>query len=113
MVARALRDAGMEVIYGGLQQTPEEIVAVAIQEDVHVVGLSCLSGAHTYLFPRVMEVMRERGLENILVTCGGIIPDDDIPMLEAAGIHGVFGPGTSTLDIVDFIRKEAPERGQE
>jgi len=105
IVARALRDAGMEVIYLGLKQTPEQIVETAIQEDVDVIGLSCLSGAHTYLFPRVMELLAENGVEDILVTCGGIIPDDDIEKLEKAGIKGIFGPGCSTEDIVEFIKK--------
>ena len=105
VVARALRDAGMEVIYLGLKQTPEQIVETAIQEDVDVIGLSCLSGAHTYLFPRVMELLKERQAEDILVTCGGIIPEDDCRMLEDAGILGIFGPGCSTETIVDFIRK--------
>lgn len=105
VVARALRDAGMEVIYVGLKQTPEQIVETAIQEDVDVIGLSCLSGAHAYLFPRVMELLKENGVEDILVTCGGIIPDDDIEKLEKAGIKGIFGPGCSTEDIVEFIKR--------
>jgi methylmalonyl-CoA mutase C-terminal domain/subunit len=105
VVARALRDSGMEVIYVGLKQTPEQIVETAIQEDVDVIGLSCLSGAHTYLFPRVMELLKENNVDDILVTCGGIIPDDDVPKLEAAGIKGIFGPGRSTEDIVEFIKK--------
>ena len=105
VVARALRDSGMEVIYVGLKQTPEQIVETAIQEDVDVIGLSCLSGAHTYLFPKVMELLKENNVEDILVTCGGIIPDDDVPKLEAAGIKGIFGPGRSTEDIVEFIKK--------
>ena len=113
VVARALRDAGMEVIYGGLQQSPEEIVEVAIQEDVHVIGLSSLSGAHSYLFPKVMEILKERGVADVLVTCGGIIPDEDAKRLREAGIKGIFGPGTSTLDIIEFIRKEAPIRKAE
>jgi methylmalonyl-CoA mutase C-terminal domain/subunit len=105
VVARALRDAGMEVIYVGLKQTPEQIVETAIQEDVDVIGLSCLSGAHTYLFPRVMELLKENDVEDILVTCGGIIPDDDCKMLEEAGIKGIFGPGCPTEDIVEFIKR--------
>ncbi len=105
VVARALRDAGMEVIYVGLKQTPEQIVETAIQEDVDVIGLSCLSGAHAYLFPRVMELLKENGVEDILVTCGGIIPDDDVEKLEKAGIKGIFGPGCSTEDIVEFIKR--------
>jgi methylmalonyl-CoA mutase C-terminal domain/subunit len=94
VVARALRDAGMEVIYLGLKQTPEQIVETAIQEDVDVIGLSCLSGAHSYLFPKVMELLEENGVDDILVTCGGII-----------GVKGIFGPGTTTEDIVEFIKK--------
>jgi methylmalonyl-CoA mutase C-terminal domain/subunit len=105
VVARALRDAGMEVIYLGLKQTPEQIVETAIQEDVDVIGLSCLSGAHDYLFPRVMELLKENDVDDILVTCGGIIPDDDVCVLEEAGIKGIFGPGCSTEDIVEFIKK--------
>jgi methylmalonyl-CoA mutase C-terminal domain/subunit len=109
VVARALRDAGMEVIYVGLKQTPEQIVETAIQEDVNVIGLSCLSGAHNYLFPKVMELLKEQGAEDILVTCGGIIPDDDVKELEAAGIKGIFGPGCSTEDIVEFIKKNVKQ----
>jgi methylmalonyl-CoA mutase C-terminal domain/subunit len=105
VVARALRDAGMEVIYVGLKQTPEQIVETAIQEDVDVIGLSCLSGAHTYLFPKVMELLKENNVDDILVTCGGIIPDDDVKKLEDAGIEGIFGPGRSTEEIVEFIKK--------
>lgn len=105
VVARALRDAGMEVIYVGLKQTPEQIVETAIQEDVDVIGLSCLSGAHTYLFPKVMELLKENGVDDILVTCGGIIPDDDVDMLKECGIEGIFGPGCSTDEIVEYIRK--------
>jgi methylmalonyl-CoA mutase C-terminal domain/subunit len=105
VVARALRDAGMEVIYLGLKQTPEQIVETAIQEDVDVIGLSCLSGAHSYLFPKVMELLKENNAEDILVTCGGIIPDDDYEKLEEIGIKGIFGPGCSTEDIVDYIQK--------
>jgi methylmalonyl-CoA mutase C-terminal domain/subunit len=109
VVARALRDAGMEVIYVGLKQTPEQIVEIAIQEDVNVIGLSCLSGAHTYLFPRVMELLKANNAEDILVTCGGIIPDDDVKMLEDAGIKGIFGPGSSTEDIIVFIKKNVKQ----
>jgi methylmalonyl-CoA mutase C-terminal domain/subunit len=105
VVARALRDAGMEVIYIGLKQTPEQIVETAIQEDVDVIGLSCLSGAHTYLFPKVMELLKKNNIDDILVTCGGIIPDDDVDMLKEAGIRGIFGPGCSTEDIVEYIKK--------
>lgn len=106
IVARALRDAGMEVIYTGLRQTPEMIVEAALQEDVDVVGLSVLSGAHLTLVPRVTALLRERGAEDILVLVGGIIPEQDVPALRAAGVAGVFGPGTSTADIVQFIRDQ-------
>ncbi len=104
VIARALRDAGMEVIYTGLRQTPEMIAEAALQEDVHVVGLSILSGAHMALVPRVIEQLRAAGLDDVLVLVGGIIPDDDIPALQAMGVSAVFGPGTSTDDIVRFIR---------
>ncbi|MCW5880049.1 MAG: cobalamin B12-binding domain-containing protein [Anaerolineae bacterium] len=103
VVARALRDAGMEVIYTGIRQTPEMIVEAALQEDVDVVGLSILSGAHMALFPRIMELLHENGMDDVLVVAGGIIPDEDIPMLNDLGITGVFGPGTSTQDIATFI----------
>ena len=103
VIASALRDAGMEVIYTGLRQTPEQIVAAAEQEDVDVIGLSVLSGAHGYLFPKVMELLKAKGMDDVLVVGGGIIPEDDIPALKGAGIAAVFGPGTSTGDIVDFI----------
>ena len=106
VVARALRDAGMEVIYTGIRQTPEMIVEAAVQEDVDVVGLSILSGAHMELFPRVVDGLHKRGLGGVLVLAGGIIPEEDIPALKKIGIKGVFGPGTSTKEIVDFIRKE-------
>jgi len=105
VVARALRDAGMEVIYTGLRQTPEQVVAAAVQEDVDVVGLSILSGAHTYLVPRIVELLREAGMDDVLVTVGGIIPQDDVAMLESHGIRGIFGPGTPTDEIVSFIRE--------
>ena len=103
VVARALRDAGMEVIYTGLRQTPEMIVEAALQEDVDVVGLSVLSGAHLTWVPKVTALLRERGADDVLVLVGGIIPDQDIPALNAAGVRGVFGPGTTTRDIVAFI----------
>jgi methylmalonyl-CoA mutase, C-terminal domain len=103
VVARALRDAGFEVIYTGLRQTPEMIAEAALQEDVDVVGLSILSGAHMTLLPRVVEELRKRGLDDVLVIAGGIIPEEDVPALKAAGIHEVFGPGTSTEAIVRFI----------
>ena len=106
VVARALRDAGMEVIYTGIRQTPEMIAEAALQEDVDVLGLSILSGAHMTLFPRIMELLKAEGMEDILVVAGGIIPDDDVPALKELGIRGTFGPGTSTQDIVQFIRRE-------
>lgn len=106
VVARALRDAGMEVIYTGIRQTPDMIVEAAVQEDVDVVGLSILSGAHLELFPLVVEGLRKKGRGDALVIAGGIIPEDDIPTLQQSGIKAVFGPGTPTHDIVDFIQKE-------
>jgi methylmalonyl-CoA mutase C-terminal domain/subunit len=106
VVARALRDAGMEVIYTGLRQTPEMIVDAALQEDVDVIGLSILSGAHGSLVPRVMRLLREKGLEKVRVFVGGIIPEADIPGLRAAGVTAVFGPGTPTADVVAAIRAE-------
>ena len=104
VIARALRDAGMEVIYTGLRQTPEMIAEAALQEDVDVVGLSILSGAHLALVPRIREVMNENGLQDIHLLVGGIIPDDDKPKLQAMGVEGIFGPGANTEDIVKFIR---------
>ncbi len=111
VVARALRDAGFEVIYTGLHQTPEMIVASAIQEDVDAIGLSILSGAHMALFPRILQLLRERGAEDIVVFAGGIIPDDDIPALKALGIREVFTPGTSLAQIVDWVRNNVRPRG--
>ena len=105
VVARALRDAGMEVIYPGLRQTPEQVVEAAVQEDVDVVGLSILSGAHTYLVPRIIELLRAAGADDVIVTVGGIIPEDDVKMLDDVGVKGIFGPGTPTSEIVEFIRK--------
>ena len=105
VVSRALRDAGYEVIYTGLRQTPEQIAAAAIEEDVDAVGLSLLSGAHNALFPRVIELLREQGADDILVFGGGVIPETDIPGLLDAGIAAVFTPGTSTSDIVKFLRE--------
>ncbi len=105
VICYALRDAGMEVIYTGLRQTPEQIVQAALQEDVDVIAMSVLSGAHDYLFPRVMELLREAGADDILVIGGGIIPEEDIPALKEAGIKAVFGPGTPTSDTVRFIRE--------
>jgi methylmalonyl-CoA mutase C-terminal domain/subunit len=107
VVARALRDAGMEVIYTGIRQTPEMIVEAAIQEDADVVGLSILSGAHLELFPSIIEGLRKKGREDALVIAGGIVPEDDIPALQQMGVKAVFGPGTSTEDIIRFIQKEA------
>jgi methylmalonyl-CoA mutase C-terminal domain/subunit len=104
IVARALRDAGFEVIYTGLHQTPEQIVATAVQEDVDAVGLSVLSGAHNYLFQRVLELLREKGADDIAVFGGGIIPQDDIQALKALGVKELFTPGTSTQDIIRFVR---------
>ena len=104
IIARALRDAGMEVIYTGLHQTPEQIVETVIQEDADAVGLSILSGAHMTLVPRVIELLAQQGVDDVLVTVGGTIPADDIPELKAKGVAEVFGPGASTQDIVDFIR---------
>ena len=106
VVARALRDAGMEVIYTGIRQTPEMIVEAALQEDVDVIGLSILSGAHMALCPRITELLRAQGMNGVVVLVGGIIPSEDIPALNALGITGVFGPGTNTADIVEFIRRE-------
>ena len=105
VLASALMDAGMEVIYTGLRQTPEQIVEAAIQEDVDVIAMSILSGAHDYHFPKVMELLKERGVDDILVLGGGIIPDEDIPKLKECGIAEIFGPGTNTQDVVRFIEK--------
>ncbi len=107
VIARALRDAGMEVVYTGLRQTPEQIAEAAIQEDVDVVGLSCLSGAHNHLFPRVVELLQEKGAGDILVVGGGVIPDEDIPGLKAAGVAEIFTPGTPTGVTIDFIKANA------
>ena len=106
IIARALRDAGMEVIYTGLHQTPEQIVETVIQEDADAVGLSILSGAHMTLVPRILELLRSEQAEDVVVTVGGTIPADDIPELEKLGVRGVFTPGASTQQIVDFIREE-------
>jgi methylmalonyl-CoA mutase C-terminal domain/subunit len=104
VIARALRDAGMEVIYTGLRQTPEMIASAAVQEDVDAVGISILSGAHNTLCPRIVDLLRENGMDDTLVLVGGIVPQEDIPVLKAKGIAEVFLPGTSTEDIVTFIR---------
>jgi methylmalonyl-CoA mutase C-terminal domain/subunit len=105
VVARALRDAGMEVVYTGIRQTPEMIAEAALQEDVDVVGLSILSGAHMTLCPRVLELLRAQGMGNVLVVLGGIVPEEDVAPLHALGIGAVFGPGAPTHEIVDFIRR--------
>ena len=113
VVASALMDAGMEVVYTGLRQTPSQIVESAIEEDVDVIAMSILSGAHDYLFPKVMELLEEKGVDDILVLGGGIIPDEDIPALKKAGIAEIFGPGTTTQEIIDYIRdsvKASPGR---
>ena len=107
VIARALRDAGMEVIYTGLRQTPEQIANAVVQEDADVLGLSILSGAHNQIFPEILRLLREKGAEDVPVFAGGIIPDTDIPGLKARGIREVFQPGTRTEDVVAFIRKAA------
>ncbi len=109
VIARALRDAGMEVIYTGIRQTPEMIAEAALQEDVDVVGLSILSGAHMALCPRVVELLQAQDMADVVVLVGGIIPDDDVAPLQALGVKGVFGPGTSTGEIVAFIREQVGE----
>lgn len=110
VVARALRDAGMEIIYTGIRQTPEMIVEAAIQEDVDVVGLSILSGAHLELFPPIIQGLKKKGREDVLVIAGGIIPEDDIPILQQMGVKAIFGPGTSTGDIIKFVHSEMTQR---
>jgi methylmalonyl-CoA mutase C-terminal domain/subunit len=110
VIARALRDAGMEVIYTGLRQTPEQVVSAALQEDADVIGLSILSGAHNHIAPRLMELLKEKGLEDVLVVIGGIIPDVDIPKLKAIGVKGIFLPGTPMQEIIDFINTNARSR---
>ncbi|MCR4373897.1 MAG: cobalamin B12-binding domain-containing protein [Acidobacteria bacterium] len=112
VIARALRDAGMEVIYTGLRQTPEMIVAAALQEDADVIGLSILSGAHMHICPKVMSLLKEKGLDHVKVVVGGIIPDVDRPKLQAMGIAGIFLPGSPMQNIVDFITEQVPPRAE-
>jgi methylmalonyl-CoA mutase C-terminal domain/subunit len=110
VLARGLRDEGFEVVYTGLRQTPELIATAALQEDVDVVGLSILSGAHLTLLPRIAKLLREEGLDDVLITAGGIIPDDDVPTLAEAGISRVFGPGTTIAQVADYLRTNARPR---
>ena len=110
VIARALRDAGMEVIYTGLRQTPEQIVSAAVQEDVDAIGISILSGAHNTIMPRICELLRAQGMNDVAVLVGGIIPDEDIPGLKQAGVAEVFQPGASTEDIIEFIRNHLREK---
>jgi len=109
IVARALRDAGMEVIYTGLRQTPEQIAETALQEDVDVVGLSILSGAHPTLFPKIMQLLKKKGMADVVVFAGGIIPQEDVPALKKIGIKEVFGPGTPTSILVEYLKKNVPK----
>ncbi len=113
VLARGLRDEGFEVVYTGLRQTPEMVVSAALQEDVDVVGLSILSGAHMTLLPRIVEGLRAEGLDDVLVTAGGIIPDDDIPALTEAGVNRIFGPGTTIRQVADYIRENVKPRSEE
>jgi methylmalonyl-CoA mutase, C-terminal domain len=110
VIARALRDAGMEVIYTGLRQTPEQIAAAALQEDADVVGLSILSGAHNHIAPQLMDLLKQKGLDDVLVVIGGIIPDVDVPKLKEIGVKGIFLPGTPMQEIIDFINANARQR---
>ncbi len=110
VIARALRDAGFEVVYTGLHQTPEMIVTAAVEEDVHVVGLSILSGAHNALVPEIIDGVRKAGLDDVLVLVGGIIPEEDVPTLKKHGVHMVFTPGASLEEVVSYIRTHAPNR---
>src|ERR671932_1785168 len=110
VIARALRDAGFEVIYTGIRQTPEMIAEAALQEDADAIGLSILSGAHMTLFPRIMDELNKRGLDDVLVWAGGIIPDADIPRLKEIGIQAVFGPGSPTTETIEFLRRATQER---
>jgi len=112
VIARALRDAGMEVIYTGLRQTPEMIASAALQEDADVIGLSILSGAHNHIAPRLMELLKAKGLDDVLVVIGGIIPDVDIPKLTAMGVKGIFLPGTPMQHIIDFINTNARTKSE-
>ena len=111
VIARALRDAGMEVIYTGLRQTPEMIVSAALQEDVHVIGLSILSGAHNAIVPRVMELLKQNKMDDVMVVLGGIIPDQDVAGMKRAGVAAIFQPGTAMDDIAKFIRQGVTARG--
>lgn len=110
VIARALRDAGFEVVYTGLHQTPEMVIRAAIEEDVHVVGLSILSGAHNALVPEILDGLKKEGMNDALMLVGGIIPDEDIPLLKQAGVHMVFTPGASLQEVVDYIKAHAPKR---
>jgi methylmalonyl-CoA mutase C-terminal domain/subunit len=110
VLARGLRDEGFEVVYTGIRQTPEMIVSAAVQEDVDVVGLSILSGAHLTLLPRITGLLRDQGMTDVLVTAGGIIPDEDVPVLQAAGVAAVFGPGTSIAQVADYLRANVRPR---
>ena len=112
VIARALRDAGMEVIYTGLRQTPEQIVGAALQEDADVIGMSILSGAHMHICPKVMALLKEKGLDDVLVVVGGIIPDVDIPKLQAMGVRGIFLPGSPMQQIIDFINQNVRPRAE-
>lgn len=113
VVARALRDAGFEVVYTGIRQTPENIAETVLQEDADALGLSILSGAHMELFPRVVEELKKRGLEDVVLFAGGIIPQEDVPALQAMGFRAIFGPGSSTHDIVNWVRENVRPRGAE
>lgn len=110
VLARGLRDEGFEVVYTGLRQTPDMIVSAALQEDVDVVGLSILSGAHMTLLPRIVAGLRAQGMDDVLVTAGGIIPDDDVPLLKKAGVNAVFGPGTTIRQVADYLRTTVKPR---
>jgi methylmalonyl-CoA mutase C-terminal domain/subunit len=112
VIALGLRDAGFEVIYTGIRQTPDMVVRAALQEDVHVVGLSCLSGAHRILFPKVVQLLRQSGREDVLVVAGGVIPEEDVPFLKERGVQAVFTSGTLISHIADYIRENLPARRQ-